>query len=114
MFDGVYGTLTFEKACSLNCDYGIVGDANGCSCLYLEAGSSNYPTKQDISGLTLKVADISAFDKMAPKSRYKILDAPYGYTGTFDLGNVAAPWDVEYTPTAAYLHYVRGAKVSIR
>ena len=114
VFDGVYGTLTFEKACSLNGDYGIVGDANGCSCLYLEAGSNDYPAKQDISGLTLKVADISAFDKMAPKSRYKILDAPYGYTGTFDLGNVAAPWKVEYTSTAAYLHYVRGTSFTIR
>ena len=114
VFDGVYGTLTFEKACSLNCDYEITGNTNGCSCLYLEAGSNAYPAKQDISGLTLKVADISAFDKMAPKSRYKILDAPNGYIGTFNLGNVAEPWEVVYTQTAAYLHYMRGTLIMIR
>ena len=114
VFDGAYGTLTFEKACSLNGDYEITGDANGCSCLNLEAGSNAYPAKQDISGLTLKVADISAFDKMAPKSRYKILDAPNGYTGTFNLGNVAAPWEVVYSPTNACLHYVRGTKMIVR
>ena len=114
VFDGAYGTLTFEKACSLNGDYEITGDANGCSCIKLEAGSRDYPTKQDISSLTLKVADLSAFDKMAPKSRYKILDAPNGYTGTFNLGNVVAPWEVVYTPTNACLHYVRGTKMIVR
>lgn len=114
VFDGAYGTLTLEKACALNGDYEITGDVNGCSCIKLEAGSSAYPTKQDISGLTLKVADISAFDKLAPKSRYKILDAPNGYSGEFNLGNVAAPWAVEYTPTAAYLYYVRGTMFTVR
>ena len=114
VFDGVYGTLTFEKACSLNGDYEITGDANGCSCIKLESGSSADPTKQDISGLTLKVADLSALDKEARKSRYKILDAPYGYTGTFNLGNVADPWAVEYKNNAAYLYYARGTFFSIR
>ena len=114
VFDGVYGTLTFEKACSLNGDYEITGDANGCSCIKLESGSSADPTKQDISGLTLKVADFSALDKKARKSKYKILDAPYGYEGRFNLGNVADSWAVEYKNNAAYLYYVRGTIFSIR
>ena len=114
VFDGVYGTLTFEKACPLNGDYEITGDANGCSCIRLESGSSASPTKQDISGLTLKVVDFSALDKTARKSKYKILDAPYGYEGRFNLGNVADPWAVEYRDNAAYLYYARGTFFSIR
>jgi len=111
VFDGVYGTLTFEKACSLNGDYEITGDANGCSCIKLESGSSADPTKQDISGLTLKVANISAFNR---KTKYKILDAPYGYEGKFNLGNVPAPWGVVYTANAAYLKYIKGTTLTLR
>ena len=87
----------------------------GCSCISLElAGKGTYP-KQDISGLTLKVVDFSALDKDAPCDTYKILDAPYGYTGTF-----AKPagwpdgWDVKYTATAAYLRFTRGLMISVR
>lgn len=108
VYEGEYGTLTFEKPCSLNGDYEITGDANGCGCLKFEQAG------QSISGLTLKVVDISAFSKTAPKSRYKILDAPNGYSGTFALGNVSGPWAVKYTPTAAYLHYMRGTSFTIR
>ena len=113
VFDGAYGTLTFEKACSLNCDYEIVGDANGCSRIKLEAGSNDYPTKQDISGLTLKVADLSAFDKKAPKSRYKILDAPYGYEGKFDESELTDCWRVVYASNAAYLS-CKGTTIILR
>ncbi|MBR3220994.1 MAG: hypothetical protein IKF72_02080 [Kiritimatiellae bacterium] len=113
VFGGVYGTLTFEKACSLNCDYEITGDANGCSCICLESGSNGYPTKQDISGLTLKVANLSALDKMAPKSRYKILDAPYGYVGKFDESCLSGGWRVLYTDKAVYLS-CKGSAIILR
>lgn len=108
VFDGAYGTLSFEKPCSLSGDFEIKGDADGCACVKFEQAG------QSISGLALKVADISAFSKTAPKSRYKILDAPNGYSGTFALGNVSGPWVVKYTPTAAYLHYVRGTMFTVR
>ena len=114
VFDGAYGTLTFEKACSLNCDYEITGDANGCSCLYLEAGSNAYPAKQDISGLTLKMANLSVFDKGARPGRYKILDAPNGYVGKFDESCLNDDWHVVYTPTAAYLHHPHGMVLFVR
>ncbi|MBR2837311.1 MAG: hypothetical protein IKE55_00855 [Kiritimatiellae bacterium] len=114
VFDGAYGTLTLEKACSLNCDYEITGDAEGCSRLYLEAGYSTHPEKQDISGMTLKVADLSAFDRNARKGKYKILEAPYGYEGRFNLGNVDEEWTVSYTATAAYLHFRHGSVLTIR
>ena len=115
VFNGEYGTLTIEQACSLNCDFEIVGDANGCSCISLEkAGSGNYP-KQDISGLTLNVANFAALDKDAPRDTYKILDAPYGYTGTFAKpAGWPEDWDVKYTATAAYLRYKRGMVISLK
>ena len=69
---------------------------------------------QSISGLTLNVADISAFDKDAARGTYKILDAPNGYTGTFAVGNVADPWCVKYTSTAAYIAYKKGTMLIIQ
>lgn len=111
VFDGTYGTLSFEKAmpvAALSCDLEIAGDANGCGCVKFESAG------QDISGLTLNVADISAFDKDAARGTYKILDAPNGYTGTFAVGNVADPWCVKYTSTAAYITYKKGMMLIIK
>ena len=93
-FDGAYGTLFFEKPCSLSGEYRVVGDENGCGKLkFLSAG-------QDISGLTLAVD--ASLNRFAPRGSYQILEAPNGYTGCFSVAN---PWGVRYTDTAAYLEY---------
>ena len=93
--DGTYGTLTFQKPCSLSGEYTVVFDANGCGRLKFESAG------QDISGLTIAL-DESKFDRNAPRGAYQILEAPNGYTGRFA---VAEPWGVRYTENAAYLEY---------
>lgn len=102
------GSLVFKQVCDLRGDYEISADANGCG--FLDVRGANQP----ISGLTLKVADISAFDGEAARTAYKILDAPNGYTGTFAAGNLADPWYVKYTPTAAYIVCRKGMTISVR
>ena len=101
------GTVNFQRAFDLRGEYEIAADANGCGCIKVAAG-------QDISGLSLKVLDISAFTANAANGTYKILDAPSGYTGTFGAGNVAEPWYVKYTETAAYLAYKGGLIIVVR
>ena len=49
----VDGTIKFESRCDLRGDLEVSGDANGCGRLMVAAG-------QDVSSLTLKVADFSA------------------------------------------------------
>lgn len=101
------GAISFNKPFDLRGDYEIAAAANGCSCIEVAQG-------QNISGLTLKVRDISAFTANAANGTYKILDAPNGYTGTFGIGNVAEPWYVKYTETAAYLAYKAGLIIVVR
>ncbi len=96
VFDGAYGTLTFEKPCSLSGDFEISGDTNGCGRLKFERAG------QDISKLALKV-DFSGFDEDASGKTYKILDAPGGYTGRFDESDIPSHWVVRYEQTAAYI-----------
>ncbi len=103
----VNGTLDFQNACDLRGDYEITGDAGGCGCIKVVAG-------QDISALTLRVTDISAFNGDAAVRTYKILDAPNGYTGEFVVGNLADPWYVKYAENAAYLFCKRGLVIAIR
>ena len=111
VFDGAYGTLTFEKVCDLNGDYEISGDANGCSCVKFERAG------QDISHLKLKVASFASIDK---SKKYKILDAPNGYgngsggSNRFDTSALPGTYAVKYTDTAAYLYFVRGMTLKIR
>ena len=105
---GSGGVLDFIEVCSLSGVYSVSGDAQGCGCLKFRKSG------QSISGLTLNVADISAFDKDAARGTYKILDAPNGYTGTFAVGNVADPWCVKYTSTAAYIAYKKGTMLIIQ
>ena len=105
---GSGGVLDFTEVCSLSGVYSVSGDAQGCGCLTFRKSG------QSISGLTLNVADISAFDKDAARGTYKILDAPNGYTGTFAVGNVADPWCVKYTSTAAYIAYKKGMMLIIK
>ena len=104
----VGGTIKFESRCDLSGDYEVVGDANGCSRLQVAAG-------QNISGLTLKVADFSSFDNHAARDYYQILYAPDGYTGTFAIpGGWSEDWDVKYTNTGAYLKARKGLLITIR
>ncbi|MBR4613614.1 MAG: hypothetical protein IKO40_12970, partial [Kiritimatiellae bacterium] len=101
------GSIMFKQTCDLRGDYEIAADANGCGCIKVAAG-------QDISGLALKVLDISALNKDAARGTYQILDAPNGYTGTFAAGNLPEPWSVNYTETAAYLAYKGALTIVIR
>ena len=104
----VDGTIKFESRCDLSGDYEVVGNASGCSRLQVAAG-------QDISGLTLKVADFSTFDKDAAKDQYPILSAPNGYAGTFVLPEGwSSDWRVKYTTTAAYIKPKTGTVISVR
>lgn len=112
IFDGTYGTLSFEKVmpvAALSCDLEIAGDVNGCGCVKFESAG------QDISGMTLKVVDFSALDKTAARSTYKILDAPRGYTGAFAKpSGWPGTWEVKYTSTAAYLRFKQGLMITVR
>ena len=103
----VNGTLDIQKALDLRGDYEIAADENGCGCIKVAAG-------QGISNLTLKVVDISAFNEDAPRTTYKILDAPSGYTGKFAAGNLADQWYVKYTDTAAYIVFKKGMVISVK
>ena len=104
----VSGVLAFSHPCDLRGDYEIVGNSNTCSRLYFKG-------KQDISGLTLKVSDFSTFDTRAPNTRYAILVANAGYTGTFARpADWPKGWDVKYTDTAAYLYFQKGTAFVVR
>ena len=93
----VNGTIRFESRCDLRGDYEVSGNAAGCSCLQVAAG-------QDISGLTLKVADFSTFNRKASSDHYQILSAPDGYTGTFVIpAGWTEDWKVQYTADGVYL-----------
>ena len=108
VFDGTYGTLSFQKPCSLSGDYELTGDRNGCGCLKFESSGQN------ISGLAMKVSDFTALNENAQVDFYKILDAPNGYTGKFADGNLSGAWHVQYTTTAAYLFCQRGTVIVFR
>ena len=56
-----------------------------------------FAENQDISGLTLKVTDISTFDKEADSKFYKIIDAPNEITGEFKgVEGLPDGWVVKY------------------
>lgn len=96
VFDGQYGTLSFEKPFAANCDLEITGDASGCGCLEFKRPG------QSVAGLSLK-ADTTGFDKANGKAFYKIVDAPKGYVGEFASDNLPGNWCLAYTDTAIYL-----------
>ena len=115
---GASGTLTFEYPANLNGDFEVCGDANGCGKLYFERET------QDISGLTLKVVDFSALDPergaaKAGVTGYQILSirtsGGASYTGKFKLSDDwPGDWKVKYTPSGAYLQYVKGSLLIVR
>ena len=109
VFTNAYGTLTFNSLCSISGDYEIVGDANGCGCVA-------FNKNQDISNLKLKIAAGATLD--ASKARgtyYKIVDAPNGFTGTFDASCLPSDWYVRYASDgkSAYLCRRKGIVISV-
>ncbi len=107
VFDGAYGTLSFEKPCSLSGDFEITGDASGCGCLKFESAG------QSIAGLSLK-ADTTGLSNEKGAKFYKIVDAPKGYTGTFASTNLPENWRVVYEDNAAYLAPVNAFVMVVR
>ena len=104
----VDGTIRFESRCDLRGDYEVVGNASGCSCLEVAAG-------QDISGLTLKVADFRTFGKSADDGKYKILDAPGGFTGEFQIpAGWPKDWRVRYASDGACILQLKPLVISLR
>ena len=90
------GVITFLTTCALSGDYEVTADANGCSCLEVATG-------QDISHLTVKVANPAALDKDADRDAYKILDSENGYTGRFDANELPDGWYLRHTADAVFL-----------
>ena len=105
VFDGQYGTLTFGQSCSLSGDLEIKGDANGCGSLKFASSG------QSIAGLTLKMANPSAF---ATDISYKIIDAPNGFIGTFAALDLPPAWAVRYADNAVYLRHYEATVISLR
>ena len=98
VFDGAFGMLTLNKPCSLSGDLEIKGDLSGCGCVKFAAAG------QSIASLSLKVEDISAFSKNSPRSFYKIVDAPNGYSGAqFASTNLPGDWQVHYENNGIYI-----------
>ena len=108
-FDGTYGKLTIQWPCDLNGDFEIKGDANGCG--YVEFEQPGL----DISNLTIKMKNPSAFSHNANKTTYKILHVPgAGFTGHFQGEEKLNNWRIVYTTNDAYLRFIRGTTLIIR
>ena len=90
------GTLQFMTTCALSGDYEVTAGETGCSCLKVAFG-------QDISGLSVKLMNIDAFDREADRDAYKVLDAPEGYVGKFNARQMPETWHLRHTATAVYL-----------
>ncbi|MBR0056825.1 MAG: hypothetical protein IJP66_05795, partial [Kiritimatiellae bacterium] len=106
----VDGTITFKTTCSLSGDYEVTVNATTNSLLALQGAS------QDISGLAVKVMNPEALDKDAERGRYKILDAPNGYSNEFSLAAdfPKDKWSIRHAATAAYLEPVRAFVMVLR
>ena len=108
VFDGAYGTLTFNNTCSLAGDYTIVGDTNGCGCV-------TFKQRQDISNLMLTFSDVEKMNYLAKSNFYKILDAPEGYTGEFLLAaDWPRKWGVKYTANKVYVYGINATRILLR
>ncbi len=113
-FDGTFapsigGTIRFqEPPNSISGTLEIAGDETGC-------GKVKFDEEQDISRLTLKIADISKFDREADSKRYKIVDAPEGVTGEFEAVDGLPPdWTVKYADDGVYVYRPKGLLLIIR
>lgn len=61
-------------------------------------------------------ADATLDASKAKGTYYKIVDAPNGFTGTFDKSALPSSWDVKYSADgkSVYLRYLKGAKIVVR
>ena len=107
VFDGAYGTLSFEKPFASNCDLEITGDANGCGRVEFKRAG------QSIAGLSLK-ADTTGLSNEKGAKFYKIVDAPNGYTGQFASTDLPSNWQVVYENNAVYLAPVNPFMLVVR
>ena len=106
----VDGILTFTTVCSLSGDYEVSVNATTNSLLVLKGAN------HDISGLAVKVMNPEALDMDAARGRYKILDAPNGFTGEFALAAdfPKDQWYVRHAAAAAYLEPIRAFVMVVR
>ena len=97
------GTIEFHKTlASLSGTLEIVGDETGC-------GKVKFDENQDISELTLNIADISTFDREADSKLYKIVEAPKGVTGEFkEVVGLQSDWTVKYADDGVYVYRPKG------
>lgn len=102
------GTLTLHEACALDgTTLTITGDSTGCGKLAFEA-------VQDISGVTLSMADPSAFKKDAASDFYKIVDNG-NYSGQFQLAaDWPDDWAVKYESNGVYLRHINAFVMVLR
>lgn len=100
------GTIDFQTTCALSGDYEVtIGDDDAhCSCLKVAAG-------QDISGLKVKIMNAESLDRNV---RYKILDAPNGYTGTFAGASLPDAWVLKCGADGVYLARQKGLAIILR
>ena len=68
----------------------------------------------DIGNLSLKVPDVSAFDKEKDVHYYKVVDAPNGYSGRFASVSLPPPWQVKYAGTGVYVYFPKGTVLICR
>ena len=96
------GTIEFDSTPkSLSGTLEIAGDATGC-------GKVKFDEEQDISGLTLKIADISTFNSKTNSTFYKIVDAPKGITGTFTKSaDFPSDWEIKYSADGKSVYVYR-------
>ena len=85
-------------------------DITGC-------GKVKFRQSQDISGLTLKIADVSKFDGTKKSKFYQIVDAPNGIAGKFKkAADFPADWGIKYSADgkSVYVHHLNGIVISIK
>jgi len=100
------GIIEFQTLCSLSGDYevAITVDGTGCSSLKVAEG-------QNISRLKVEIVNAESLDRNV---RYKILDAPNGYTGTFAGASLPDAWVLKYGADGVYLGRQKGLAIILR
>ena len=101
------GTIRFEHAPqAISGSLSIEGDATGC-------GKMKFDVAQDLSTLSLSVADITAFDANADKLLYQIVEG--SYSGTFaSVSGLADDWGVRYKSDGVYLAHNDAFVLTVR
>ena len=101
------GTIAFAHAPqSLSGTLSIAGDATGC-------GKVKFSAAQNLSTLSLSVADITAFDANADKLLYKIVEG--SYSGEFSsISGLADDWGIRYRADGVYLSHNDAFVLTVR